>query len=98
MIRHILFIKFNEDVREKDIASIFMVFRGINTKIPGIETVDCGKNNSQEGLNKGYTHCVVIDFVDESARDAYLPHPDHEELKQQFIPMLEDIVVLDYEV
>ena len=98
MIRHILFIRFNEDVLEKDIASIFMMFRGIKSKISGINSVECGKNNSPEDLNKGYTHCVIMDFVDESARNAYLPHPDHKALKTHFVPMLKDIIVLDYEV
>ncbi|WP_191601490.1 Dabb family protein [Marinomonas algicola] len=98
MIRHILFIQFTEDVREKDVASIFMMFREIKSKISGILSVECSKNNSPEGLNKGFSHCVVMDFVDEHARDAYLPHPEHETLKQQFVPMIKDIIVLDYEV
>ncbi|WP_139697534.1 Dabb family protein, partial [Aeromonas salmonicida] len=42
------------------------------------------------------THCVLMTFADERARQRYLPHPDHEALKQRFRPVLERIIVFDY--
>ena len=35
-------------------------------------------------------------FVDEAARQRYLPHPDYEALKAIFRPVLDRIIVLDY--
>ncbi len=96
MLRHILLIQFTATTQDDEILDVFDVFQSIQDKIPGIETVSCGANNSPEGLNKEYTHCVTMDFTDEAARDIYLPHPAHEELKQQFVPMIENIIVFDY--
>lgn len=98
MLRHILLIQFTDTTHDEDILAIFNVFHAVQEKIPGIEAITCGQNNSSEGLNKDFTHCITMDFTDEAARDAYLPHPAHEELKQQFVPMLKDIVVFDYSI
>ena len=37
-------------------------------------------------------------FTNEQARKNYLPHPEHEALKKVFVPLLDDIVVFDYQV
>ncbi len=66
-------------------------------KVDGVVSVEWGINDSPEGLNRGYTHSVLMTFVDEAGRQNYLPHPEHDALKQVFIPLLEDIVVFDYQ-
>ena len=66
--------------------------------IPGIEDYVSGANCSPEGLNQGYTHGLVMTFTDAAARDAYLPHPDHERVKQAVLPHVESVVVFDFEV
>lgn len=68
------------------------------TKVEGVDSVEWGLNDSPEGKNKHYTHCVMMTFVDEAGRDRYLPHPEHDVLKEIFRPILEDIVVFDYTV
>ncbi len=45
--------------------------------IAGIHSVNWGANASPEGLGQGYDQGFVMVFVDEAARDAYLPHPAH---------------------
>ena len=60
--------------------------------------VEFGANDSPEGKNQGYTHCVFMTFRDEDGRNEYLPHPDHDALKEVFVPTLEDIIVFDYTV
>ena len=58
--------------------------------------VEWGENDSPEGRAEGFTHSVLMTFVDEAARLRYLPHPDHDALKAIFRPVLERIIVLDY--
>jgi len=67
-------------------------------KVEGVISVEWGINDSPENKNKGYTHTVLMTFLDEKGRQNYLPHPEHEALKDIFIPLLEDIVVFDYQV
>lgn len=96
MIRHVLFIQYKNQATEADIAISLRNFEQIKNKIKGIEAVEWGLNNSPEGHNKNYTHCVLMTFTDETARDHYLPHPEHDVLKAQLGPILEDIIVFDY--
>lgn len=98
MIRHILLIKFKSTAEAHDIHMLKASFESMPSKVQGVHSVEWGMNDSPEGKNKGYTHAVMMSFVDEAGRDNYLPHPEHNELKQLFRPILEDIVVFDYTV
>jgi hypothetical protein len=98
MIRHILLIKFKELSPDCEIAKLKGLFESMPDKVEGVESVEWGVNDSPEGKDKGYTHAVVMTFLDEAGRANYLPHVEHEALKQVFRPLLEDIVVIDYTV
>ncbi|RKF17438.1 Dabb family protein [Alginatibacterium sediminis] len=98
MIRHILLIKFKATVDTNDIAKIKVLFESIPNKIDGVVNVEWGLNDSPESLNQGYSYCVLMSFANEKGRQNYLPHPEHEALKKKFVPLLDDIVVFDYQV
>lgn len=98
MIRHILLIKFKATVDAAQIASIKTLFETMPEKIEGVVAVEWGLNDSPEGLNKNFTHAVLMSFTDEAARTRYLPHPAHEALKQEFVPLVDDIIVFDYPI
>ncbi|GLT16655.1 stress protein [Vibrio zhanjiangensis] len=98
MIRHILLIEFKDDATSKQIEELKQSFLSMPNNIDGIEDVEWGLNDSPEGKNKHYTHCVMMTFSDEAGRKRYLPHPKHNELKNIFRPILKDIVVFDYTI
>ncbi|WP_434354937.1 Dabb family protein [Parasalinivibrio latis] len=98
MIRHVLLIKFQPSVTQAAIDDIQVLFEEIPTKVEGVLAVEWGLNNSPEGLNKGYTHCVVMTFTNDAGRQNYLPHPEHLALKNVFVPALEDVIVFDYSI
>ncbi|AIS56797.1 Dabb family protein [Vibrio coralliilyticus] len=98
MIRHILLIQFKSNASSQQIEELKASFLSMPTKIEGVDSVEWGLNDSPEGKNKHYTHCVMMTFADEAGRDRYLPHPEHDALKEIFRPILEDIVVFDYTV
>lgn len=97
MIRHILLIKFKPQTSETQIEELMALFVSMTEKVEGVIAVEWGENNSPEGKNQGYTHSVFMTFSGEAGRDNYLPHPEHEALKQVFRPILEDIIVFDYQ-
>ncbi len=98
VVRHVVMFRYTEDASDAEIQEITEAFRALQDKIPGIVSFEHGVNNSPEDLNQGFTHAYVITFEDEAARDAYLPHPEH----QQFVDMLmdsgifEEAFVVDY--
>ena len=96
MIRHILLITFKAGTQADDIAAVRAAFLGIPARVNGVVAVEWGENDSPEGRDDGFTHCVLMTFADEAARQRYLPHPDHDALKAIFRPLLERIIVLDY--
>ncbi|EKO3861510.1 TPA: Dabb family protein [Vibrio harveyi] len=98
MIRHILLIKFKASATSEKIQQLRELFEAMPTKVEGVNDVEWGLNNSPEGKNKDYTHAVMMTFADEAGRQNYLPHPEHDALKEVFRPLLEDIIVFDYEI
>lgn len=72
MIRHILFITFTDCVLPEKILTVRTAFLQIPDQIEGITGVEWGVNDSPEGKNAGFTHCVLMTFADEAARQRYL--------------------------
>lgn len=95
-VKHIAFLKFKAEVTEAQIKDIYVDLAGLQRQIPGLIDFTGGPYSSPEGLNKGFTHAFTMNFVDEAARDAYLPHPDHDVVKNKLIPLLDDVIVIDY--
>ncbi|GAA5213206.1 Dabb family protein [Corallincola platygyrae] len=98
MIRHILLIKFKQDAEPAGIEKLKGLFEAIPDKIEGVVSVEWGVNDSPEHKNQGFTHSVFMTFSDEAGRQQYFPHPAHDALKVVFRPLLEDILVFDYQV
>ena len=97
-IKHIALIKFKEGTTEEQIHEVFDQLMDLSEAVPGVEDYVAGANNSPEASNKGYTHGFVMTFTDAGARDAYLPHPDHEKVKASVLPLVEEVLVFDFEV
>lgn len=96
MIRHILLVTFNDDVLPGEIEVVRYIFLRLPILVKGVTRVEWGINDSSENKNSGHTHCVLMTFSDDSARQYYLPHPVHQALKSIFYPVLRDIVVFDF--
>ena len=96
MIRHILLIKFKETADISEIEKLRVLFEAMPSKVEGVDSVEWGLNDSPENKNQGYTHSVLMTFADEAGRQNYLPHPEHDALKDVFRPLLDDIIVFDY--
>lgn len=98
MIRHILLIKFKEDADPQQVDVLRNLFLAMPHKVEGVVDVEWGENDSPEHKNQGYTHSVVMTFADEAGRQNYLPHPEHNALKVVFRPLLDNVIVFDYQV
>ena len=89
--------KFKPGTSEQAIRDFFESISKLREVTPGILDYSWGANNSPEGLGQGFTHAFVMTFKDAAARDAYLPHPAHEKVKQLVLPHVESVIVFDYE-
>ena len=95
-IRHVVCFKFKDSAKKSEIERIEKEFSALKDKIPGILSLEWGKNNSPENLNKDFTHCFIVTFKNEEARKVYLPHPEHMAFVSILKPILEDVFVIDF--
>jgi hypothetical protein len=85
-----------EAARADDIDAVRDAFLRIPHQIRGVSRVEWGVNDSPEALSAGFTHCVLMTFENERARQRYLPHPAHRALQARLRPVLQQIMVLDF--
>lgn len=89
--------QFHPEVTPDQIDQCFTEMRDMVGKVPGLLAMEHGPYDSPEGLNDGFTHGFVMTFDTASNRDAYLPHAEHERVKDIVVPKLARVVVFDFE-
>ena len=98
MVRHFGVFKFKNAVTEEQITASFRSMKDMVGKIPGLLEMEHGSYNGNEGLNEDFTHGFLMTFDSPESRDAYLPHPLHEKVKNLVVPRLERVIVFDIHV
>jgi hypothetical protein len=89
MIRHCVLLRFAAGVSNSDKDAIYQRLASLQSVVPGLERIVYGVNSSAEGRSQGFDDGFVIEFVDASARDTYLAHPDHQRAGAALVAMLE---------
>jgi hypothetical protein len=97
-VKHIALVKFKSGTSEQKIKELFEALEQLKKSIPGILDYCDGINSSPEGLEQGFTHGFIMTFKDAAARDAYLPHPEHERVKARILPYVESAIIFDFDV
>jgi hypothetical protein len=89
--------QFHPEISNEQIENCFREMLGMIGKIPGLLSMENGPYESAEGLNDDFTHGFIMTFDTAESRDAYLPHPEHERVKDIVVPCLSKVVVFDFE-
>ncbi|MAF67240.1 MAG: stress responsive protein [Planctomycetes bacterium] len=94
-------LKIRDDVSADGVDAVFAALARLEERIEGILSFSGGAYCSGEGLERGFTHGFCMTFTDAVARDAYLPHPEHEAVKAMVLEVLDGgldgVVAFDYE-
>ena len=96
LLRHVVLFKFKDDATKEQVKEIVDAFRGLPKKIDAIADFEYGTDVSVEGRAQGFTHCFVVSFRDEKARDTYLPHAAHQDFVKVAIPKIDKVLVFDF--
>ena len=100
MITHMVLLRIRKDVPKRQVDDVFAALAGLRAKIPGILSFSGGAYSSPEGLQRSFTHAFCMTFADARARDRYLPHPEHEKVKEQVLGVLDGgldgVIAFDY--
>jgi hypothetical protein len=89
MVHHLVLFRFRADLPPEAVPGVFAELQALQRRIEGITEFRGGADCSKEGLTKGFTHGFCMTFRDAAARDAYLPHPEHQRVVEMILPMLE---------
>ena len=89
MIRHVVLCRFREEVGTDERAALFDRLCALCDELPNILGAGFGPNLSEEGFSRGFDGGFTIDFVDESARDAYLEDDTHRAIGADLVASLE---------
>jgi len=100
MIKHILFLRFNESAYGNDKHTNVKIFEeklfAIQKKVKGLIKIEVGSDFSNE---KDSSDVVLYsEFESKEALHEYQIHPDHEELKKWLSEVRYERRVVDYEV
>lgn len=96
-VRHVVLFKFKDDATPEQVKAVEDAFRALPDKISEIQGFEWGTDVSVEGLAAGFTHCFLVTFASVEDRDTYLPHPDHKAFGEVLRPVLDKVLVIDYE-
>ncbi len=96
MVRHFGVFKFKAGIKEEQIDECFRTMKDMVESIPGLLKMEYGPYNGNEGLNEDFSHGFIMTFENPESRDAYLPHPIHEKVKELVVPRLERVIVFDF--
>jgi lysophospholipase L1-like esterase len=96
LLRHVVLFQFKESATPEQVQEVVDAFAALPDRIDAIEDFEWGTDVSVENKAAGFTHGFVVTFKDEAGRDAYLPHPAHQEFVKLVGPRLEGVLVFDY--
>ena len=96
VLRHVVLFQFKAETTPEQVQMIEDAFRALPTQIDMIRDFEWGTDVSVEGKADGFTHCFFVTFGSAADRDAYLPHPAHQEFGTLLRPHLAKALVFDY--
>ncbi|QDU95526.1 Dabb family protein [Lignipirellula cremea] len=95
-LRHVVLFKFKDSVSAEEVKEVVDAFAALPGKIDTITAFEWGTDVSVENKAAGFTHAFVVSFRDAAGRDAYLPHPAHQEFVKLVGPRLDNVLVFDF--
>ena len=99
MYEHIVTFKFNGSITSEKEHALLKQIKAFKGEIPGIVELTAGMNVTEEIENMhGYTLALRITFENKQALDHYLPHPTHQDFVASLNGIIDNVIVIDYEI
>jgi hypothetical protein len=94
MLRHVVFFKFKDEVREEEIVALEKSLAELPPNIPEILSFEFGRDVVRS--ERSYDLALVSTFKDLEAMQHYQKHPDHQIVLQKINKLCERVVVVDF--
>jgi hypothetical protein len=96
VIRQIALTKFKNDTADTDVLAMGEGFERLVDVVPGILRFEFGPDLGLEDDTLDYA--LVIDFESVEVWRSYRAHPTHVAFAEKYIPLMEDVVRVQYRV
>ncbi len=96
MIKHIVAFKLKNTNKEDNIQDLKSKLDRLPEVIPGVLTFETGKNISDR--SSAYDLVLISEFGSQNDLDMYRNHPEHLKVLDIIQQVVDDTVVVDYEV
>jgi Stress responsive A/B Barrel Domain len=95
MIQHVVLLRWREDAPESDIEAAVSAMQELR-EIEGVMTIAFGRSSGPNG--SGYRHALVAQLRDRAALAIYGPHPIHQRIAANLMPLAAEALIFDFEV
>ena len=90
MHRHTVLFNLNDDADEEAVITAMKTL----AVLPTVETMMVEENIVPPGDHSPYKWCLIGDFADQDARDAYEKHDNHVDvIRNTFLPAVKDFIM-----
>jgi len=93
-VTHVVLVEWAHEIDSAELSRLVATHL---PRIEGVDAVDEGPSVSPEGLEGGFDWGLVVSFVDASARDRYLDHPEHAVVGDYLRENSRRVIVFDIE-
>lgn len=93
MITHVVLLQPKSETTSEELAAVLDRVKALQQVIPGIIAISVGENRSM--YHRGYTHGIIMHFVDEAHLQAHHPHPAHQAVVQELDRLCQQTIDFD---
>jgi hypothetical protein len=104
MIAHVVLFRPRRDLSPADRETLVSSFSAALRTIPSIRRARVGRRIThgrpgyEQLMRADFPYTAIIEFDDAAGLAAYLAHPAHEQLGEQFFAMFEEALMYDFDV
>ena len=104
MIAHVVLFRPRRDLSSGDRETLVSTFSTALQAIPSIRRARVGRRIThgrpgyEQLMRIDFPYAAVIEFDDTAGLTAYLAHPAHEQLGEQFFAVFEEALMYDFEM
>lgn len=95
-IRHVVLFAFKEGTPPDTQRAVEEAAQTMVAKVPGVRHFEWGTDLNNAARSEGFTHCMIMTFNTPEELQLYLPHPAHAAFKEEAMPHIARLLVLDY--
>jgi hypothetical protein len=95
-VKHLVLVELKDGVGDADIQQAIDDLQALKGEIPGLLTVDAGRNFTDRAGN--YNFAAVMTLEDKDALAGYGPHPAHQAVAGKLGGLANGLIVVDFEV